>query len=168
MELELITNWVRAQKNVSCFRNIFVLCTAILFYVYLRQTVYEPDKIWINTNVTTIYKPLDFASRISLIKHYVTEFCGFFGLNYPKISCKEAKPIHIIIFYKTSKGRYNLNSQRENKPRPLISISFLKTRGNTLKSFAEITFQVLIHFNPSHPLPMTPVNSKYFSCSERG
>lgn len=62
MELELITNWVRAQKNVSCFRNIFVLCTAILFYVYLRQTVYDPDKIWINTNVTTIYKPLDFAS----------------------------------------------------------------------------------------------------------
>ena len=55
-----------------------------------------------------------------------------------------------------SKGRYNLNSQRENKP-TVINIDYFKTRGNNLKSLASI-FQVAIHIHPRHLQPNTLAN----------
>ena len=56
-----------------------------------------------------------------------------------------ANLIHSEHYLSASKGRYNLNGQRETKPRPLILI-LSKTRGNKLKSLASI-FQVAIRFH---------------------
>ena len=82
-----------------------------------------------------------------------------FGPDYPKMSDRQLKSFRTLSLNNKRKERYNHNSQRENKPRPLTELStFLKTRGNNLKSLASI-FQVVIHFHPGHLQPKTLVSS---------
>ena len=83
-------------------------------------------------------------------------FRGFWAQTILKLVV--AKLIHAEHYLLTSTGRYNLNLQRKNKPRPLISLFFFKTRGNNLKSLASI-FQVAIRFHPPHLQPKTLANS---------
>ena len=79
-----------------------------------------------------------------------------FGRNYiPETGGCQRNPFRKLSL-NISKGRYNLNSQGEKKPRPLILI-FFEDAWKHVKSLASI-FQVAIRFHPRHLLPKTIAN----------